>query len=259
VKKKLISFYNEVYKKGERKHYTKLLFAKGLPNDVKEVLKEVKWRGKTVVDVGCGTGLVDYHLAKKGAKVLGIDFSKNAVQIAKSTYKHPNLEFRCMDVKKLTGVYDVIISLGVIEHMENPLSVMRHLKKHVRQGGSIIVVCPNWTNPRGYILLTLWHLFKAPITRADRHYLTPIEFKKWSKLLGMKLDWRTFDYDWAHGEKLLKDFKRRLPNVLRDAKLPKSQKRVSEFIKWIETHILPLNHKTRFSGASGIYHFRKIR
>lgn len=259
MKKGLISFYDKVYRKGEKKHYTKLLLGKGMPSDVKEVLKEEKWRGKTVVDVGCGTGLLSYNLARRGAKVLGIDFSKHAIKIAQSTYKHPNLEFRCMDVKKLTGRYDLVVSSGVLEHMNNPLGVLKRLKTCVKRGGSLIVVCPNWANPRGYILMTLRYLFRAPVTLADLHYLTPIEFEKWSKIMGMKLTWRTFDHDWGHGERLLKDFKRRLPNVLRDAKLPRNQRNINDFIKWIKEHVVPLDHKTRFSGASGLYHFRKIR
>lgn len=257
MKKRLVSFYNKVYKKGEKKHYTKLLFTKKMPNDVREVLKEVKWHGKTVVDVGCGTGRLAYHLAKRGAKVLGIDFSEQAIKIARSTYRHPNLEFRSMDVKKLTGVYDAVVSLGALEHMDNPPGVLKRLKAHVKRRGSIIIVCPNWTNPRGYALLTLWYLFRAPITRADLHYLTPIEFEKWSKVLGMGLAWRTFDHDWAHGERLIKDFKRRLPSVLHDAGLPLNQKYINDFIKWIEEHVVPLDHKTRFSGASALYHFER--
>jgi len=259
MKKRLVPFYDKVYQKGEKKHYTKLLFGGRIPNDVKEVLKEMRWRGKTVVDVGCGTGLLACQLARRGAKVLGIDFSKHAIKIARSTYKHPNLEFRRMDVEKLTGRYDVVVSLGVLEHMDNPFGALKRLKARVKRGGSLIVVCPNWTNPRGYILMTLRCLFRAPVTRADLHYLTPIEFEKWSKILGMKLAWRTFDHDWGHGERLLKDFERRLPNVLRDAKLPKNQQYINDFIKWIKEHVVYLDHKTRFSGASGLYHFIKIR
>lgn len=257
MKKRLVPFYDKVYQKGEKKHYTKLLFGKGIPSDVREVLKEMRWRGKTVVDVGCGTGLLACQLARRGAKVLGIDFSEQAIKIASSTYRHPNLKFRCMDVKKLTGMHDAVVSLGALEHMDNPLGVMKRLKAHVKRRGSIIIVCPNWTNPRGYALLTLWYLFKAPITRTDLHYFTPIEFEKWSKVLGMRLTWRTFDYDWAHGERLIKDFKRRLPNVLRDAGLPSNQKNINDFIKWIEEHVVPLDHKTHFSGASALYHFEK--
>lgn len=258
MKKGLDSFYDKVYKTGEKTHYTKLLFRKAQPNDVREVLKEAKWKGKTVVDVGCGTGLLACNIARRGANVLGVDFSKEAIKIAQSSYNLPNLEFRCMDVMALTGKFDMVVSAGAIEHVDNPFSMLKHLKTLLNQKGSIIVVCPNWTNPRGHVLMTLWHLFGAPITLADKHYLTPIEFEKWSKILGMKLEWRTFDHDWAHGKRLLKDFKRRLPNVMLDAKLPTDQKRIDDLIKWLEKHVVPLDHKTRFSGASALYHFRKI-
>lgn len=140
MKRGLVSFYNKVYQKGEKKHYTKLLFSKTMPNDVKEVLKEMKWHGKMVVDVGCGTGLLAYHIARRGAKVLGIDFSKEAIKIAQSTYKHPNLEFRCMDFRDLTSKFDVVVSIGAIEHMDNPLGVLKRLKNHVKQGGSLIIL-----------------------------------------------------------------------------------------------------------------------
>lgn len=260
--KNLKKFYSSVYvKKGENKHYTKLLFSKTkLPNEEREVLKEINWRGKTILDVGCGTGLLCYEIAKRGAKkVVGIDFAKGAIEVASRTYEHPRLKYLCEDIKKHRGRYDIIVSLGTLEHMDNPFSMLKLLKeRHLGPGGSLVVTCPNWINPRGYMLQTLWHLFRARITLADIHYLTPIEFENWSKKLGMSLHWRTFDYDWAHGERLIKDFKRRIPNVLRDSKLPRNKKNIDGFISWIRTHILPLNHRKKFSGATGLYHFKKL-
>ncbi len=107
------------------------------------------------------------------------------------------------------------------------------------------------------MLQTLLRLFDAPITLADLHYLTPIEFETWAKRLGMVLTWHTFDHDWAHGERLITDFKRRLPNVLRDAGLPNKKRNVADLIDWLDTHVRPFNHRSRFSGATGIYIFRQ--
>lgn len=257
--KDLRSFYANLYKKGERKHYTALLFSKELPEEMAAVIDEIpSWRGKTVVDVGCGTGRIGWELVHKGAKhFLGIDYAPSAIEEAQHHYLHPNLDFREMDVKNLRGTFDVVISLGTLEHMDDPLALLKTLKRHVKPGGSLIVTCPNWVNPRGYFLQTLELLFKAPITLADLHYLTPIEFQAWSKRLRMPLSWKTVDHDWAHGKLLIKDFKRRIPNVLRDAKLPRRQSQIDAFIRWIEKHVLPLDHETAFSGATGLYHFRR--
>lgn len=261
--KDLRRFYTQVYaKKGEEKHYTKLVFGTRslLPNEEREVISELSWKGKSVLDVGCGTGLICSEIAKRGAaNVLGIDFSEGGIDEAQRLHKHPVLEYRR---ESLTAhyakrkKYDVIISLGTLEHMDGPLQALKMMAKMVKRGGHLIVTCPNWTNPRGYILQTLRCLFDAPITRADLDYLTPIEFQDWSKKIGMDLSWRTFDHDWAHGERLIKDFKKRLPAVLRDAKLPNSKKNVTLFISWIGSHILPLDHTTPFSGATGLYHFK---
>ena len=117
----------------------------------------------------------------------------------------------------------------------------------------MIFTCPNWTNPRGYILMTLLHLFDAPITLADLHYLTPLDFVGWAKKLGMRLEWSTFDRSWGHGEVMIKDLQKRLPNVLRDAKLPRNKKNIESFITWLEKNILHFDYSLPNSGALGIY------
>ena len=64
---------------------------------------------------------------------------------------------------------------------------------------------------------------------------------------------RTIEKPWAHGDVLLSDFKRRLPNVLRDSKLPNNQKRINELIKWLEKYVIPLDNSMKHSGAVGLY------
>ncbi len=257
--RRLKSFYDSIYKKGEARHYTSLLFSGDkIPPARAEVLKEMSWKNKTVLDAGCGTGEVAYEIARRRAKfVLGADFSREAIRLAKNSYVLPNLAYISTDISRVKEKFDVIVSLGTLEHMDDPLRTLRALKAMLKPGGRLIITCPNWTNPRGYILLTLWHLFRAKITLADLHYLTPIEFTDWAKKLKMKLTWRTVDQDWAHGEKLARDLERRLPNVSRDSKLPITKERINEFIRWIENHIVPLERDLPHTGAIGVYHFRK--
>jgi 2-polyprenyl-3-methyl-5-hydroxy-6-metoxy-1,4-benzoquinol methylase len=248
-------FYNKVFKKGEKKHFTSFLTTGKPALETEEVLKEIKWKDKKIIDVGCGTGLFAFCAAQKGATVLGIDYSKVAIDIAKEKYKAPNLQFKQLDAARLCGKYDVIVSIGTLEHMDNPFKILKLFKKHLTINGRIIITSPNWTNPRGYILMTLWHLFKAPITLADLHYLTPINFMKWAKKLNLNLKWRTFDRSWAHGDVLIKDLTRRLPNVLADTKLPRKIKNINNFIKWLKENVVPFNNSLAHSGATGIYIF----
>jgi hypothetical protein len=139
--------------------------------------------------------------------------------------------------------------------MDEPLKTLKLFKRHLNPNGRIIITSPNWTNPRGYILLTLWYLFNAPITIADLHYFTPIDFQNFAKKLGMKLIWKTFDRTWSHGDVLIHDFEKRIPNVLRDARLPANDKQIKSFINWIKTNIVTLNNDLPHSGATGLYVF----
>ncbi len=251
--------YNAAYKKGETQHYTRLIFSKGkLTEDKKAILGEVSWKGKRVLDVGCGTGEVAFRIARSGAReVVGIDYSPEAISAAHSRGKMTNLRFVLGDAKDIEGEFDVVISMGTLEHVDDPFSTLKQLARHVKKGGSLLLTCPNWLNPRGYMLQTLAQLFDAKITLADIHYLTPVEFTAWAKKLRMKLAWKTVDHDWAHGKRLVVDFARRIPNVLRDSKLPTSQERIDAFLTWIETHVVPMEKDTPFGGVTGVYHLRK--
>ena len=255
--KKLEIFYDGVYKKGEEKHFTNLSTTGIITEETNEILKELNWKSKKILDVGCGTGYFSYKAAKKGADVLGIDFSTEAIEIAQSKYQHSHLKYQQMDVKKIEGKYDVIVSIGTLEHMDNPLQILKLFKRHLNPKGKIIITSPNWTNPRGYMLMTLWLLFDAPITLADLHYQTPIDFQKYSDNLDMKLKWRTIDKSWAHGDILIQDFQKRLPNVLKDANLPNNPKNIKIFIKWIKDNVLPFENSLPQSGATGLYVFSK--
>lgn len=258
--KDLTSFYNGVYKKGERRHYTSILLSGDkVPPAKAEVIKEISWKGKIVLDAGCGTGELAYLIAKKGAMhVIGVDYSQEAIAVAKKTYKLPNLEFVCNDIGSIKGKFDVITTLGTIEHTDDPLGVLKQLKNMLTPKGSLIVTCPNWVNPRGYMLLMLKTLFDAKITLADIHFLTPLEFQAWAKKLSMKLQWKTVEHEWAHGEKCIRDFERRLPNVARDSGLHTDIKKILTYINWLETHMVPIEQNTKYGGAVGLYHLKRV-
>jgi 2-polyprenyl-3-methyl-5-hydroxy-6-metoxy-1,4-benzoquinol methylase len=252
--KDLELFYKNVYKKGERKHFSTFLIGEHASSSENlEVLKEIKWKGKTVLEVGCGTGLFSYSCAKKGANVLGIDYADEAIRLANKKYQHKNLKFENIDVKYIKNKYDVIVSIGTLEHTDKPYKVLNLLKSHLNKKGKIIITTPNWTNPRGYMLMTLQLLFDAPITLVDLHYLTPINHMEWAKKLQMKLKWRTVQRSWAHGDILIEDFKRRIPNVLRDAGLPNDKIKVNRFINWIKKYVNTLDNSSYHSGAVGLY------
>jgi len=92
---------------------------------------------KKVLDVGCGSGRVSFLLAKNGAKVTGVDYSQNMINLAKkcqATQGLPNIEFTHGDLEQFSPdeKYDISIALGVIDYVDNAkefLSKMNTLTK----------------------------------------------------------------------------------------------------------------------------------
>jgi 2-polyprenyl-3-methyl-5-hydroxy-6-metoxy-1,4-benzoquinol methylase len=255
--KDLESFYSEVYQKGEKNHYTTLVTKKRSQADADEALKSSTWKNKKVLEVGCGTGRFAHMAAKSGATVLAIDFAESAITLAKKNHIHSNLHFKKMNVDDITEKFDVIVSLGTLEHMDNPFETLLFFKKHLNSKGKIILTNPNWTNPRGFVLQTLYHLFNAPITLADLHYLTPVDHLEWAKKLNMKLKWKTFEYSWGNGTLLIEDFKRRLPKILSSTNLPNKKKNIDNFLVWLQKNVANLNYSLPHSGAVGLYVYSK--
>lgn len=256
--KDLKKFYDNVYKKGEESHYSKLLFAKGrLAEDRVAVQKELSWKGRTVLDIGCGTGEMAYAIAKCGARhVIGVDYSKDAIMAAEKKYHHQRLSFVCDDIANIQGTFDAVITMGTLEHMDSPLGLLKKCKRMLARGGSIIITSPNWSNPRGYVLLALKFLFEAPITLADIHYFTPRDFETFASKLKMNMSWKTVDHEWSQGGRLIKDFEKRLPNVLRDARLPARKENIAAYLNWIKKHLLKFEKPSKHTGAIGVYHFK---
>tara|TARA_B100001540_G_scaffold221474_1_gene195818 strand:- start:558 stop:1340 length:783 start_codon:yes stop_codon:yes gene_type:complete len=256
--KELEAFYQSVYLKGEKKHFTPFVTKGTTSTEAQEVVKEMKWKGKTVLDVGCGTGNFAKEVSKNNAKyVLGIDYAEEAIKIAQKNNKQKNLEFKKLDVNELNEKFDIIVSIGTIEHMDNPIKIIKKLKSCLNKNGKIILTTPNWTNPRGYVLMTLFFLFNAPITLADLHYLTPNEHLKMAKKVNMKLKWRTIEESWGNGEIMIKDFEKRIPNVMRDIGKNVDEKQIKLFLKWLKNNVSNMNNSLPQNGAIGLYIYSK--
>lgn len=93
-----------------------------------------KWAGKSVFEIGCGTGIDAHEFAKHGARYTGIDISKESIELAQTRFKKFGLHgnyFELHDASKdLTkfGKQDLIYSYGVIHHWPDMDQILRNVK-----------------------------------------------------------------------------------------------------------------------------------
>lgn len=104
----------------------------------------------TVLDVGCGGGLTAEPLTRLGAKVTGLDAEKNTIEIAKTHAEAMELDItylnKSIEEHAESGVlYDVVLALEIIEHVDNVQLFCEHLKSMLKPGGTLILSTMNRT------------------------------------------------------------------------------------------------------------------
>ncbi len=101
---------------------------------------------ESILDVGCGEGTKLFKLGNKSAKKVGVDISRDAIQIAKKQY--PQIFFKKVDIEKLPfedNSYEAVMNAFVLEHTTNPQTVLSEM---IRVSSKlIIIICPNFGAP----------------------------------------------------------------------------------------------------------------
>ena len=121
-------------------------------------LPDLDFRGKRVLDLGCGLGGRTAWIAQNGAReVAGIDINaaeiRQAIQLKDSL--HPELKnisyYACKEEEQLTslGEFDVVLLLDSLEHVVSPLKILRLASKYVKPGGYAYFTTIGWYHHAG--------------------------------------------------------------------------------------------------------------
>jgi 2-polyprenyl-6-hydroxyphenyl methylase / 3-demethylubiquinone-9 3-methyltransferase len=88
-------------------------------------------KGKTILDIGCGVGTLDFYLAQQGFTVTGVDISDRAINLAKQSAKSLNVEsqvtFLCANIDSDPlpfEPFDYVLCSEVIEHVANDQALL---------------------------------------------------------------------------------------------------------------------------------------
>lgn len=103
-----------------------------------------------ILDYGCGVGTIDFYLASKGHKILGLEVSKIAIQSCRHSAEAMGLnkftKFESIN-KKLDSKYDLILCSEVIEHVPNDSGLIKKLSTFLKRGGLILISVPSKNAP----------------------------------------------------------------------------------------------------------------
>lgn len=102
-----------------------------------------KLKSKKVLDVGCFTGEFLEILNKRGADVRGIELQEEAVKIANRKLPGKIIQADLNNYKIKKEKFDVITLLGIIEHIKDPLSLLKQCHDLLNKDGIILIQTPN--------------------------------------------------------------------------------------------------------------------
>jgi SAM-dependent methyltransferase len=112
--------------------------------------------GRTVLDAGCGDGLVSAWLAAHGWKVRAEDRETHPAWPGLAKAARGRLRFARRDAgDKGRGGFDLVLTKDMLHHAEDPVAALSALKARVKPGGRLLVVECNRLNPVFYVHLTL--------------------------------------------------------------------------------------------------------
>lgn len=152
-------------------------------------------RGKRVLDVGCGGGLLSEGMAARGAQVTGIDLSEKPLGVARLHLLESGAE---VDYRKISaegladempGTFDVVTCLEMLEHVPNPASIVAACARLVKPGGQVFFSTIN-RNPKAYLYAVIGAEYLLQMLPKGTHdfakFIKPSELTRWCKQSGLE-------------------------------------------------------------------------
>jgi SAM-dependent methyltransferase len=97
-----------------------------------------------VLEIGCGVGTYTRLMTEhcQFERLLSIDVSQDAIVYCRANMQHSQLEFRQMDARDVSGEFDTVICMNVLEHIEDDLGALRSILAALRPGGTLFLLVP---------------------------------------------------------------------------------------------------------------------
>ncbi len=153
--------------------------------------------GRRALDVGCGGGVLSDAMARRGARVLGIDLSAKALKVAQlhaleaGTAEVEYREVSAEDLaQELPAAFDTVTCMEMLEHVPDPKSVVDACAALVKPGGWAFFSTLN-RNPKAFLLAIVGAEHVLNLLPKGTHeyarFIRPSELAQWCRDAGLEL------------------------------------------------------------------------
>jgi 2-polyprenyl-6-hydroxyphenyl methylase/3-demethylubiquinone-9 3-methyltransferase len=149
---------------------------------------------KTVVDIGCGGGILSESMAARQATVSAIDMGEAPLNVARLHLLESGLQ---VDYQKITAEelaarepasYDVVTCMEMLEHVPDPASVIKACHDLVKPGGHVFFSTIN-RNPKSYLFAIIGAEYLLRMLPKGTHdyqkFIRPSELHQWARQAGL--------------------------------------------------------------------------
>jgi 2-polyprenyl-6-hydroxyphenyl methylase / 3-demethylubiquinone-9 3-methyltransferase len=162
--------------------------------------------GKHVLDVGCGGGILSDAMARRGAKVLGIDLAAKPLKVAQLHAMEAgteSVEYREVAAEALAAEmpaqFDALTCMEMLEHVPDPSSIVKACAALVKPGGWLFFSTIN-RNAKAFLFAIVGaeHVLKLlpKGTHEYARFIRPSELAQWCRAAGLDLtDTRGMEYN----------------------------------------------------------------
>ncbi len=152
--------------------------------------------GKSIIDVGCGGGILAESLALKGARVTGIDVADLSLKVARLHLHESKLDidYQLSTVEDFAdrheAQFDIVTCLEMLEHVPDPASIITSAMRLLKPGGIMFLSTIN-RNPKSFALAILGAEYILGVlprgTHEYRKFIKPSEIAAQLRKLGMQI------------------------------------------------------------------------
>ena len=117
--------------------------------------------GGSILEIGCGTGLMLAAFRRRGWRVLGLERTDEVAEIGRRAH---GLEIAAVPLQRLTksAQFDLILLFNVLEHIDDPLTLLKECANRLAPNGRLIIVVPNFSSWQARVAGPKWFHLDVP-------------------------------------------------------------------------------------------------